>query len=508
MERELMANGNYILNLQNISKSFSGVKVLKSVSLSMKEGEILGLVGQNGAGKSTLMNIIGGVLKKDEGTIYLHEKEYDPADPLMAEKRGIAFIHQELNLFPNLTIAENMFIDGFPKKGFLRTIDYKKANSIVKNCIESLGMELKPEMKVHNLSMGQRQMIEIAKAVNKQSEIIIFDEPTTSLSIKEKENLFRVIRDLQNKGKSVIYISHILEDVFELCDRLAVMRDGQVVGEDDTDKLSRMQLIKMMVGRDLDQIFPTIEKVIGNTIFEAKGICSGEKVHNVDFTLKEGEIVGIFGIMGAGRTELAKAVFGVEEIESGEIRYNGERIYPVTPINCIKHGIAFITEDRRYEGLLMPKPVNDNLVCTFLDRLASNIYKIVDKKKENEAALKSIKDLNIKTHNKNTQPVKSLSGGNQQKVVLGKWLMLEPRVIIFDEPTRGVDVGAKYEIYSIINNMAKNKTAVLIISSEMEELIGVCDRVITMRKGEITGEFNKDKFEQEKILKAALEGVG
>lgn len=494
-----------VLQMKDISKSFSGVEVLKSVSLSVSKGKILGLVGQNGAGKSTLMNIVGGVLPADKGKMCLMGNEFKPLNPFVAEKMGIAFIHQELNLFPNLSIAENMFIDSFPLKGPLHTVNFKAARRAAKEALGFLGVSISPDKKVQELSMGQRQMVEIAKYINRNAIVIIFDEPTTSLSHKEKEMLFRVIRGLRDKGAAIIYISHILEDIFELCDRAAVLRDGRVIKEASIGEFDSTAMIKMMVGRDLKQIFPTVDKKIGELAFEAREI-QANGVHGISLSLHEGEIVGMFGLMGAGRTEFAKAIFGVEKMESGGIFYKGEQINPITPRNCIRHGIAFITEDRRYEGLLMPKTVKENLLCAFWDKLTSGPWKWINVKQEDECAAKQIKDLQIKTADSKTQPVRNLSGGNQQKVVLGKWLMLEPGVILLDEPTKGVDVGAKFEIYSIINQIAKNGSSVLLISSEMEELIGICDRIIIIHDGLVKGEFHKETYDSEAILKVAVEG--
>lgn len=494
-----------ILKLEGVSKSFSGVNVLKDISLNLKKGEILGIVGENGAGKSTLMNIIGGVLPKDNGTIYLDNKNYDPTNPTVAKNSGIAFIHQELILFLNLSITENMFIDDFPKVGVLRKIDYKKIKSIARHYIEILGIELNPETLVESLSMGQRQLVEVAKALNKQASIIIFDEPTTSLSTREKENLFRVINELRAKGTSIIYISHIIKDVFSLCDSILILRDGQVIGQDEVGNLTKEKVVKMMVGRELSHMYPSLDKGIGDVVFEVKNIYQNYKLKNINISLREGEIVGLFGIMGTGRTELARVIFGIDKMDSGEIYYHGKREFRITPTNSINHGMAFITENRRYEGLLMPKSVNDNLVCAYLNHLVSGIFQVIDRRKENDSAKKAVSEIGIKTYNKDKQPVKNLSGGNQQRVVIGKWLMLEPKIIILDEPTKGVDVGAKYEIYNIINNMAKNKATVLFISSEMEELMGMCDRILVMRKGEIIKDFCKGEYNQEEIIKLAIE---
>jgi len=495
---------NYILKVENICKSFSGVQVLKNVNFNLVKGEILGLVGENGAGKSTLMNIISGILSKDSGSIYLEGKDFNPSDPMMAKDRGIGFIQQELNLFSNLTVAENMFIDNFPKKGkIVKQINFNKIHKDTQKYINTLGMSFASNTTIENLSMGQRQMVEVGKALFRNAKIIIFDEPTTSLSTKEKDKLFKIIKELKMNGTTIIYISHLLEEIYYLCDRIVVLRDGEVKGKNLTKELTKGKVIKMMVGRELHKLFPYVDKSIGDVLFEAKGILN-DKVKDINLFMREGEIVGLFGIMGAGRTELAKALFGIDEIESGEIYFQGREINPITPINCIKNGMAYITENRRYEGLFMTKSIKDNLVSVYLDRLVDNKLKIINKKREEKIVEKIINNLNIITYNENVQYAQSLSGGNQQKVVLGKWLILEPKVFILDEPTRGVDVGAKYEIYNIINNMAKNKAIILFISSEMEELMGTCDRILVMRQGELVNEFGKKDYVQEAILRAAI----
>lgn len=349
-------------------------------------------------------------------------------------------------------------------------------------------------------------MVEISKGILKNSHIMIFDEPTTSLSKREKGDLFTTLNELRNKGVSIIYISHILEDVFEICDRITVLRDGRVIGTDDTANYTGKDLIKMMVGREMTQAFPTIDKTVQDDIaFELKNIHWSNKVNDISLALKVGEIVGLYGLMGAGRTELVNTVFGIEKMDSGEIHYQSKLLKKVSPEICIGNDIAYITEDRRHEGLLMTKPVSHNLILVKLVDIV-NKFGVIDRKRRNEYNAKAIKDLRIKVVDPETQAANNLSGGNQQKVVFGKWVMKKPKVFILDEPTRGVDVGAKFEIYSIILELAKTGSSVLFISSEMEELIGVCDRILVMSNGSISGEVNKDKFDQETILQYALSG--
>lgn len=493
------------LRLTEIRKGFSGVQVLHGLNVDLEKGEVLGLVGENGAGKSTLMNIVGGVLSMDSGSMELFGEPYAPRSPLNAMEKGIAFIHQELNLFTNLTVAENLFIDGFPRTRF-GGIDRKAINRITQDCIERFSLPVTPDTKVESLSTGVCQMVEISRALMKNARILIFDEPTTSLSSREKEDLFRTIGELKARGVSIVYISHILEDVFRLCDRITVLRDGCIAGTSPASGITERELIRRMVGRDMTQVFPSIEKTIGDTVLlEATGITWRERVNGVSLRLRAGEIVGLYGLMGAGRTELAKVLFGVEQRDGGELTLNGRRLSGVTPRVCIAGKAAFITEDRRDEGLLMTKPVDDNLSLVKMADLV-NRAGVVNAGERARYNREAIKDLQIKVAEPGVQLVSNLSGGNQQKVVFGKWVMKDPKIFILDEPTRGVDVGAKFEIYSIIANLAKRGSAVLLISSEILELMGTCDRILVMKDGRIAGDVPKSGFDQERILEMALQG--
>lgn len=492
-----------ILEIRNVRKSFTGVQVLHGLNFDLRKGEILGLVGENGAGKTTLMNIIGGVLPMDSGSMELEGEPYSPRSPLSATQKGIAFIHQELNLFTNLTVAENLFIDGFPKNRF-GAIDRKKIRRITQECIDRFSLPVKPGSKVEDLSAGIRQMVEISKGLMKKARIMIFDEPTTSLSKREKEVLFKTIEELKSRGISVIYISHILEDVRRLCDRITVIRDGRIIETKDASGFTENELIKSMVGREMTQVFPSIEKDIQDSVLlKVKNIKWADKVRGVSLELKAGEIVGLYGLMGAGRTDLAKVLFGVEQMDEGEVMFHSREPSSLNPESCIQQDVAFITEDRRHEGLLMTKSVDENLSLVKVSRLV-NRFGVVDLKEKEKHNLKAIEDLKIIASDYEHQLANTLSGGNQQKVVFGKWVMNDPKIFLLDEPTRGVDVGAKFEIYSIIVDLAKSGSAVLFISSEIEELIGTCDRILVMKDGCITGNITKPDYDQEKILELAL----
>ena len=497
----------YALELKNITKSFATVRVLTDVSLSLRRGTILGLVGENGAGKSTMMNILGGVLKRDAGEILLDGSPFEPKGPKGAKAAGIAFVHQELNLFSNLSVAENLYITGLPKLGKTGLVNLVRTKRDAKGKLAELGIDnIPPDALIGDLPMGQRQLIEIAKAMISDAEIIIMDEPTTSLSTKEKTNLFRIMHEQIEKGKSIIFISHILEDVFAHSDEIAVLRDGKLIAQKPAAELTRAEVVKMMVGRELSKIYPTVEKSIGEVLFQARDICREGRFKNINLTLRQGEIVGLFGLMGAGRTELLKCLFGVDPVSGGEVLIDGKALERLTPQGCIESGMAFITENRREEGLLITKTVRENTVMASLDELGKRMFGVLDFKKEQAMSDEMVEALKVRTYDANRQVVVSLSGGNQQKVVLSKWVVKKPRVFLLDEPTRGVDVGAKYEIYSIIGDLTRENSAVLMVSSEMEELMGMCDRILVMYNNAITAEFHKGAFDQEKIIVAAIGG--
>ena len=499
-----MTDQKTVLELDKICKSFFGVQVLFDISLNLREGEVLGLVGENGAGKSTMMNVIGGILQPDSGEMRLFGEKYTPQSPLVATEAGISFIHQELSLFSNMSVAENIYIDGYPK-GFLGLVDKKKMTDETMEYIRKYHVDVaSPDVKVGELPMGTRQMIEIIKALVKKTKVLIFDEPTTSLSNREKALLFDTINDLKANGYSIIYISHILEDVLELSDRIYVLRDGHVVDSDDTDAWTKERLIKSMVGRDMKQIYPTIEKSVSEkTVYSINNLCCAGFVKNVNIQLHEGEILGLFGLMGAGRSEVVRAAFGVDEIESGSVTIDGIEYKHPTPNDCIKAGLAFITENRREEGLMMPKSVNDNIAIVMQRNLVGR-FGVIDAARERDQTAKAVSDMGVKTADPKTQAVNSLSGGNQQKVVIGKWVATSPRIFIVDEPTRGIDVGAKYEIYKLILNLAAQGAAILFISSEMEELMGMCDRILVMRDGQVVAGVDKKDFSSDALGQLAI----
>ncbi len=495
----------YILELKNIGKSFFGVPALTDISLGLRKGKILGLIGENGAGKSTMMNIIGGVLTPDGGTMIFDGKEYNPGSPVHATNAGITFIHQELNLFTNLSIEENIFINSFPKKGKLPFISKREIREKTKELLASIDLDMSPEVLVEKLAPGERQLVEIAKALSSKPKVIIFDEPTTSLTARETQKLFELINKLRDQGISMIYISHILDDVLTLVDDIVVLKDGEVTDQGLKEDYTITRMVSSMVGRDLGEMYPErTSKPSEEMALEVRGLSQAGTVHDISFKLHKGEILGIFGLMGSGRSEMARIIFGLDPYEEGEIVVNGKKVEKSSPRNSIRNQMAFVTENRREEGLLMDTSIADNISLVSLRDYARTLCRFIDRKKIMESILGVSKMLKVKSGPVEKAPPKSLSGGNQQKVVIGKWVMSKPNIFIVDEPTRGIDVGAKYEVYTILNQFAAEGTGILIISSEIEELIGTCDRIIVMNKGEIVGEFTAGEFEKGKIVGSAF----
>ncbi len=494
-----------LLDVRNINKAFFGVPAVKDVSVTLREGEILGLIGQNGAGKSTLMNLIGGVVLPDSGEMQFNGAPFTPRSPADAYNAGIAFIHQELNLFTNLTIAENIFIGNFPRTGPLRAIDRRAIKNQTRELLESVGLDISPDTQVDRISPGERQLVEIAKALYQDASLIIFDEPTTSLTARETDRLFGLMRQLREQGKGLIYISHILNDILKLSDTIAVMRDGELVAHEPANAFTVNRMIALMVGRSIEQLYPPRStSPTRDEVLRVENVCATGIVEDINFRLHRGEVLGLFGLMGSGRTELARMVFGVEPFDSGSIHVDGKSLKAPSPRRSIRNNIAFVTENRREEGLLMSIGIADNIGLVALPNFARNAFQVIDRRELLDAAQHMAGVLQLKSGNIQQQAAKALSGGNQQKVVIAKWLLSRPSIFIMDEPTRGIDVGAKYEIYSIIDQLAAEGSGVLIISSELEELIGMCDRILVMSRGEIYGEFTRDQFQDERILRAAF----
>lgn len=495
-----------LLSYENISKSFFGVEVLHNVSFELERGRVLGLIGENGSGKSTAMNILGGIHKPASGQMLLGGNVYAPTTSKDALANGIAFIHQELNLFENLSIEENIFIGGFPHVSpYLPLVDRRAIRQRTRELLKIVELDKAPQTAVSRLSQGERQIVEIAKALNTDSRIIIFDEPTTSLTKREIDRLFTIIGRLRSQGIGMIYISHILGEVIRVCDDIVVLRDGAVVGGSTCHEMTVERMISLMVGRSIDQLFPQRESVpSAETILEVSGLTQPGVVRDVSFSVRKGEVVGLSGLMGSGRSETARILFGLDAFAAGTIRLGGNLLGAPNPGLCIDQGMAFLTEDRRAEGLLMSAPVFDTEALPNLARYAKNPLGWIDDTRLSNDAAEISREVQINTLNIKRTLSRYLSGGNQQKVVLAKWLMRFPRLFILDEPTRGVDVGAKFEIYKIINRLVGGGAGVLMISSELEELIGMCDRILVMNNGEITATYEKPDFDQERILESAM----
>lgn len=495
---------NLMLQCEGIQKRFGNFPVLRDVAFQVGPGRTLGLVGENGSGKSTLMNILGGNVQPDAGKMILDHRPYAPAHPKDASRAGVAFIHQELNLFPNLSIAENLFLTAMPRAAGI-LINRRTLKQRAAALLEQVGLDLRPETPVERLSPGERQLVEIARALSFDARLIIFDEPTTSLSLRETEILFSLIARLRRRGIAMIYISHILEHVLRLSDDLLVLRDGKVLGSGPAADFSTTRLVSLMVGREMTQLYPSRKKSSTSTpALDVEGVSEPGMVRDISFKLHRGEVLGLSGLMGAGRSELARILFGLDPHTTGVIRLNGQPLNRSGPRHRIQHGMAFLTEDRRHEGLCLDASIDDNLMLVAARDYAKSPFRLVQWDRWQQSMSRLRDDVMLPSQALPTQPVKILSGGNQQKVVLAKWLLSRPSVLILDEPTRGVDVGAKYELYRIILDLADEGTAALLISSEIEELAGLCDRILVMSQGTIRREFMRAEFDREQLLAAAL----
>ncbi|SFH70589.1 sugar ABC transporter ATP-binding protein [Bradyrhizobium sp. Gha] len=492
-----------LLELAGIGKTYPGVRALDDVSLSVRRGEVLGLIGENGAGKSTLMRVLGGVIAPTQGVIRVGDVEYGQLTVREATRAGIAFVHQELNLFENLDVAANVFI-GREKLmgGRLKLVNNAQMRASVAPLLARLGADFSPDTLVDNLSIAQRQMVEIAKALSIDARVIIMDEPTSSLTISETERLLEVIADLKAHGISVIYISHRLGEIMTCADRVVVLRDGRTVGELARNELSHAAMIRLMIGRDLKALYTPPKRAS-----EAGGCDIANLVttafpdRQISLSVRRGEILGLAGLVGAGRTSLARAAFGIDTILGGEIRIDNARVNVASPRDAIRHGIYLVPEDRKKSGLVLELPIRENMTLANLSNYAR--MWLIDGAAERKVAKEQAKSLSIKAPSVDIEAV-TLSGGNQQKVVLGKWLSMKPRVMFFDEPTRGIDVGAKSEIYALMRDLADRGVAIVMISSDMEEVIGVSDRVAVMHEGGISGVLERDQFSEYNVLRLAI----
>lgn len=488
-------NTNVILEIKEVSKSFPGVKALDRVSLDITKGTIHGIVGENGAGKSTLMKILSGVYEKDSGEIIFDKKRIENISPAESMKLGLSIIYQELNLVNTMSVGENIFLGRFGEMG-----GRKGVHSKARILLDSIGCKIDTKKEVSELSVSDKQMIEIAKALSFDSKLIIMDEPSSSLTSDEMKQLVSIIHDLKNKGISIIYITHKLDEIFDLCDYVTIMRDGKVIDTRKIDAISRNEMISMMVGRTIENEYPARPNYVGETILEIRDINS-KKLKNISFNLKKGEILGFVGLVGAGRTEIARAIFGADKVQK-TVLLNGESVNINNPIDAIRHGLAMVPEDRKIQGLLLQFAVDKNISLASLQKLTS--YGFVNEKEEKIISERHIKSLSIKTPSIKTK-IQMLSGGNQQKAILGRWLEMKPKILILDEPTKGIDVGAKYEIYMLMKKIVADGSAIILISSELNEVLNMSNRVITICDGRITGEFDPTQAEADEILAKAFD---
>ena len=486
----------YVLELDHIRKEYPGVVALADVTLKLRRGEILGLIGENGAGKSTLIKCCSGAVIPTSGKIRINGKEFDRMTPQLAAENGIAIIYQEFNNVTELSAAENLFLGRPIRKGIV--IDRKAMEAEAARAFEQLHININPRELVKNLSVGYQQMIEIAKAIHQNAQVLIMDEPSAPLTNNEVENMFKVVELLKQRGVSIIYISHRLEEIFRLTDRVEVIRDGHYIDTRDTADVDVDQMIRMMVGREMNQKFPPRASCVDESrvVLELRDVC-GNKNKNMSLKLHAGEVLGLGGLVGAGRTELAEMIFGAKPKESGQILLNGKEINPKSPREAIDLGIALVPEDRKRHGTLLTNSIKNNINMPIYQRISK--ASVIHSGKEKKTAEKYREEIQIKCPTIN-QLVKNLSGGNQQKVILGKWLAADSQLIIFDEPTRGIDVGAKFEIYKLINALVEQGRSVLMISSEMEELMGMSDRIIVLAEHRMTGELMKEQFNADTIM--------
>lgn len=488
----------YLLSIKDVCKSFSGVKVLKNVCLNIKEGTIHSLMGENGAGKSTLMKCLFGIYKQDSGEFFLEGQPFNFTDPKHALESGVSMVHQELNQVTQRTISDNIWLGRYPTKGPF--VDERKIYKDTMSLFKRLNISLDPKTRLNKLSVSQRQMVEIAKAVSYNAKIIVLDEPTSSLTANEVEMLFDIMKVLRNEGVGIVYISHKMEEIFEVSDEVTVLRDGFSIGTENIKDLTMEKVVNMMVGRELEDRFPPKDNVPGDVHMAVKNLTTryAPEVHDVNFELHRGEILGVAGLVGAGRTEMVEALFGARTLRSGEIFIDGKKIDNSTSHKAINNHFALLTEERRETGIYPLADITFNSTISNIKSYKNKVGFLIDKKMRDDTD-KQIKAMRIKTPHRR-EKIRALSGGNQQKVIIGRWLLTDPDILLMDEPTRGIDVGAKYEIYQLIINLAKRGKSIIVVSSEMPELLGITNRILVMSNGRVSGIVNTDETTQTEIF--------
>ena len=490
-----------VLECHRISKHFPGIKALDEVDFKIRAGEVHALIGENGAGKSTLVKIIAGIHQPDAGIILKNGEPVEFRNPIASQMAGIAAIHQEATMFPELSVTENIYMGHHLTRSGSRLLDWKGMKLKTRSLLEKLELEINPDTKVKDLSTAQRHMVEIVKALSLDARIVIMDEPTSALSLREVEDLYKIIRQLRTEGQAIVFISHKFEDIYEIADYFTVLRDGRYVGDGRVAATKVDTIVQMMVGRSLEQMFPKTQVQIGDTVLKVEGLSKTGIFKDVSFDLHRGEILGFFGLVGAGRSEVMQAIFGIDAATSGEIAIKGRDVRISSPSQAMEHGIAYVPEDRQLQGTILAMNIRENTTLPIVDRLSH--YSFLDFKAEREITREYGQRIEIKTSGWD-QAVSSLSGGNQQKVVLAKWLATRPEILIMDEPTKGIDVATKARVHEFISQLAAEGLAIILISSELPEILGMADRIIAMHEGKITACLDRKEADSEKLVKAAM----
>ncbi len=496
---------NVIIKVENLTKVFPGIKALDNIQLSLRGGEVHALIGENGAGKSTLVKILTGVQPQTSGTVYLNGKPVTFRNAIEAQEAGIAAIHQEASMFPELSVAENIYMGHHLHKGKAGPLDWKKMKKETAELLKKVGLDINPSTLVKNLSVAQRHMIEITKALSMNAQVIIMDEPTSALTNREVEDLYRIIRGLKAEGKAIVFISHKFEEIFEICDYFTVMRDGQYIGEGSIKETSEDEIINMMIGRSIDCMYPEHEAKKGEVLLEVENLAQLGAFKNVSFKLHKGEILGFFGLVGAGRTEVMRTIFGIDEASEGTMKFKGVPYSPKSARDAMKMGMALVPEDRRKQGIVVHQSLTRNISLPSLAKLSSK-FGVINSKSENDYVNKNGNEMEIKSAGYHVD-VETLSGGNQQKVVLAKWLGTKPELLILDEPTRGIDVATKAAVHDFVAKIADQGVGVIVISSELPEVMGMSDRIVVMHEGKMTGIVEKKDATAESVMRYAIGGV-
>ena len=495
---------NCIIEMKGIKKYFYGVKALDGVDFQVRTAEVHALIGENGAGKSTLVKILTGVYQPTAGTIILNGKPTQFPSPQVSQKAGISAIHQEATMFPDLSVIENIFMGHHIRNKSNGLLSWREMKDKTQILLDKLELDIRPDTKVRNLSVAQRHMVEIAKALSLDAKIVIMDEPTSALTLKEVEYLYKIIRKLKSEGKAIIFISHKFEEVFEIADYFTVLRDGKYIGEGTIADITVDKIVQMVIGRSLEQMYPKLEAEEGNIILKVENLTKIGVFKNISFDLHKGEILGFFGLVGAGRSEVMQTIFGIDSKTSGDVFINGEKVNIANPSDAMNHGLAYLPEDRQIQGAILAMNIRENITLPIIDRISRHIF--LDRNREFEITDKYGKHIEIRASGWE-QLVEDLSGGNQQKVVLAKWIATKPRILIMDEPTKGIDVATKATVHNFISELAKQGIAVILISSELPEILGMSNNIMVMHEGVVTAKFTREEANSEKIIKAAIGSI-